>query len=188
MVAFDYGVCLALASQSTVTIADYEMGQRMSDFTVKWCTMCEPYGFALQHRVEVLEGALKTANEVERRFGETNNSKNEGLPGWTIPVSPLVGTEAGPGLIGLPAVEIYRAPALNAPPSIARSTADAASTQQQSEFEEGRIIWTTDGLPLDAYKPAALGECIVLGCHNRSAEPSVCCIERHRHAPSDGTR
>jgi hypothetical protein len=32
------------------------------------------------------------------------------------------------------------------------------------EFADGRIMWTEDGYPIDAKKPASLKECIILGC------------------------
>ncbi len=54
------------------------------------------------------------------------------------------------------------------------------STSAREEFPQGRILWTTTGVPIDAKKPAAIGECCVLGCGNRSAYPSAFCSERHR--------
>jgi hypothetical protein len=38
--------------------------------------------------------------------------------GWLIPVTPLVGLEEAPGLIGIPTGSIYLAPTLDEPPTI----------------------------------------------------------------------
>lgn len=45
-----------------------------------------------------------------------------------------------------------------------------------------RVLWTVSGIPIDGRKPAALGECCVLGCDKRAAAPSAFCSERHDRA------
>lgn len=48
-----------------------------------------------------------------------------------------------------------------------------ASVGAAEEFTAGRVMWTADGWPIDARKPATLGECVVLGCANRVAPGST---------------
>ena len=47
------------------------------------------------------------------------------------------------------------------------------------EFTAGRILWTVDGVPIDARKPAVMGECCVLGCDKPTHADSAFCSERH---------
>jgi len=53
------------------------------------------------------------------------------------------------------------------------------SVSAAEEFDEGRILWSTNGWPLDARKPSSLGECLILGCSNKAEAPSCLCVERH---------
>jgi hypothetical protein len=59
------------------------------------------------------------------------------------------------------------------------STKTGSYTSAKDEFPNGRVMWLENGWPCDAYKVAALGECIVLGCDKKSVAPSCFCAERH---------